>query len=222
MTDKRNRLNPAVLTGVLLMVVGGLLLLDQLDIITFDFWALVLFAVGLLKVLQDEGTGRILGGLLMAGGVLIELDHLGIVRVRLDRTWPVFVIIAGLFMIWRARRQDTETGSGLSPHLNVLAIWGGGEYRIRAKDFRGGDLVAFMGGFDVDLREADIEGNEAVITVNALMGGGVIRIPETWAVSMRVTAFMGGHSLKAREGLQPQKTLVVRGIAIMGGVEVRN
>jgi predicted membrane protein len=79
-----------------------------------------------------------------------------------------------------------------------------------------------MGGFDVDLREAEIEGDEAVITVNALMGGGVIRVPETWGVSMRVAAFMGGHSLKAREGVQPTKTLVVKGVAIMGGIEVRN
>ena len=79
-------------------------------------------------------------------------------------------------------------------------------------------MVAFMGGFDIDLRDADIEGNEATITVNALMGGGVIRVPD-WAVSMRVAAFMGGHSLKAREGPQPMKTLVVKGMAIMGGVE---
>ena len=83
-------------------------------------------------------------------------------------------------------------------------------------------MVAFMGGFDIDLREADIDGNSATITVSALMGGGVIRVPESWAVSMRVTAFMGGHSLKTRETGPIQKTLVVKGFALMGGVEVRN
>ena len=125
-------------------------------------------------------------------------------------------------MIWRAYQRPSESGGILSPHLNLFSILGGGEYRIRAKNFRGGDIVALMGGFDVDLRDADIEGSEASINVNCLMGGGVIRVPETWAVSMRVAAFMGGHSLKAREGLQVQKTLVVKGIAIMGGIEVRN
>jgi predicted membrane protein len=79
-----------------------------------------------------------------------------------------------------------------------------------------------MGGFDIDLRDADIEGTDATINVNAFMGGGVIRVPETWAVSMRVAAFMGGHSLKAREGTQVTKNLIVKGMAIMGGVEVRN
>ena len=222
--ETKSGLNPAVLNGGALILVGVLLLLDQMNIIIFDFWALVFFVVGLLKVLQSgNSTGRLWGILFMAAGAGFEVEHLGRLRLHLDRTWPVFVIAAGLILIWRAYQQPpTETGGVLSPHLNVFAVWGGGEYRIRAKDFRGGSLVAFMGGFDVDLREADIEGNQAVIDVNCLMGGGVIRVPETWAVSMRVSAFMGGHSLKAREGPQPTKTLIVKGIAIMGGVEVRN
>ena len=56
----------------------------------------------------------------------------------LIRTWPVFVIVAGLILIWRAYQAPTEGKGGLAPHLNVFAVWGGGEYRIRAKDFRGG------------------------------------------------------------------------------------
>lgn len=223
MSDDRKGINPAVLNGSALIVVGALLLLDQMNIISFDFWALIFIAAGLLKLLQSsDNQGRLWGGLLMGAGAAIELDHLGRLNVRLDRTWPVFMIAAGLILVWRAYQQPRATGGVLSPHLNVFAVLGGGEYRIRAKNFRGGDLVAFMGGFDVDLRDADIEGSEATITVNALMGGGVIRVPETWAVSMRVTAFMGGHSLKAREGVQVQKTLIVKGIAIMGGIEVRN
>ena len=223
MSDKENRINPAVLNGGSLILVGVLLLLDQMNIITVDFWALIFIGAGFIKLLQSgNGSGRLWGALLLAAGVAIELTALGKVRLHLEQTWPVFVIAAGLIFIWRAYQRPSESGGILSPHLNLFSILGGGEYRIRAKNFRGGDIVALMGGFDVDLRDADIEGSEASINVNCLMGGGVIRVPETWAVSMRVAAFMGGHSLKAREGLQVQKTLVVKGIAIMGGIEVRN
>lgn len=216
-------INPAVLNGGALILVGVLLLLDQMGIISFDFWALVFGAAGIVKLLQArDASGRLWGLLLLALGTGFELDHMGYVNVQLDKTWPVFVIAAGLILVVRSYQHSTESGGILSPHLNVFSILGGGEYRIRAKNFRGGELVALMGGFDVDLRDADIEGSEAVVNVNCLMGGGVIRIPESWAVSMRVAAFMGGHSLKAREGLQPQKTLIVKGIAIMGGIEVRN
>jgi hypothetical protein len=229
--ENRDRgINPAVLNGGALILAGVLLLLDQLNIISFDFWALVFLVGGLIKFLQScdgsancgSAAGRFWGGLLIVIGAAIEVEHLGYFRLRLDRTWPIFVIAAGLILIWRAYQAPTASRSGLSPHLNVFAILGGGEYRIRAQDFRGGEVTAFMGGFDIDLREAEIEGSEATINVSALMGGGVIRVPETWAVSMRVAAFMGGHSLKAREGKQPTKTLVVKGMAIMGGVEVRN
>jgi predicted membrane protein len=223
MSDRKQGISPAVLNGGALILVGVLLLLDQMNIVTFDFWALIFVAAGFLKLFQSsDSTGRLWGVLLLTAGGVIELSALGKLRLHLDQTWPVFVIAAGLILIWRAYQRPSESSGILSPHLNLFSVLGGGEYRIRAKNFRGGDIVAFMGGFDVDLRDADIEDSEAAITVNALMGGGVIRVPETWAVSMRATAFMGGHSLKAREGVQPQKTLIVKGIVIMGGIEVRN
>jgi predicted membrane protein len=222
MSGKNDGIGSALISGGLLVVVGILLLLNQMGVIHhwFNFWALVFFFVGLLNIVQ--GGRNPWGFVLMSAGVALELNQLGYLRIRLETYWPVFVIVAGLIMVWRAYRKPVESAGDFSSQLNVFAIWGGGEYRIRSKNFRGGDLVAFMGGFDIDLRDADIEGSEATITVNAFMGGGVIRVPETWAVSMRVAAFMGGHSLKAREGAQPTKSLIVKGMAIMGGVEVRN
>jgi predicted membrane protein len=219
---KNDGISSALMSGGLLVVVGILLLLNQMGVIHhwFNFWALVFFFVGLLNIVQ--GGRNPWGFVLMSAGVALELNQLGYLPIRLETYWPVFVIVAGLIMVWRAYRKPVESAGDFSSQLNVFAIWGGGEYRIRSKNFRGGDLVAFMGGFDIDLRDADIEGTDATITVNAFMGGGVIRVPETWAVSMRVAAFMGGHSLKAREGAQPTKNLIVKGMAIMGGVEVRN
>ena len=138
---------------------------DQMGLISFDFWAVVLGAFGLLRFIQaSNATGCLWGLLLMAVGAAIELAHLGFVKIHLDETWPVFVIAAGVILIWRAYQQPSEAEGVLSPHLNVFSILGGGEYRIRAKNFRGGDLVAFMGGFDVNLEDADIENSQAVIT----------------------------------------------------------
>ncbi len=214
------------MAGGALIVIGGLLLLNQMGLIThwFNFWATVFVVAGVVNVLNAPNTeGTLWGVLLIAVGVVLELDQLGYLHFRIATMWPVFVIAAGLILVFRAYQSPVTDGGGLqAPHLNVFSVLGGGEYRIRTKNLRSGNLVAFMGGFDIDLREADIEGSEAVITVTALMGGGVLRVPETWAVSMQVGSFMGGHSLKTREGAQTVKTLVVKGLAIMGGVEVRN
>ncbi len=222
MSCKNTGTGSALLSGGALITFGVLLLLNQMGIIRdwFNFWALIFIFVGVVNISQ---AGKNLWGfLLLAAGIVLELNQLGYLHIRLQTYWPLFVIAAGLVMVWRAYQKPQDSAGDLSPRLNVFAIWGGGEYRIRTKNFQGGDLVAFMGGFDIDLRNADMEGTEAVINVNAFMGGGVIRVPETWVVTMRVAAFMGGHSLKAQETAGATKTLIVRGMAIMGGVEVRN
>lgn len=223
MNSKNDGINSAALSGGVLIVFGVLLLLSQMGLIHnwFNFWATVFIFVGLINVFQSQRS-QPWGYLLIAVGVLLELNQLGFLHIRIETFWPVFIIAAGAVMIWRAFQLPDASLGALSPHLNVVAIWGGGEYRIQSKEFRGGDLVAFMGGFDVDLRDADIDGDQAVISVTAFMGGGVLRVPEHWAVSMQVSAFMGGHSLKTRERAQVTKTLIVKGVAIMGGVEVRN
>ena len=47
--------------------------------------------------------------------------------------------------------------------------------------FRGADLIAVMGGCEIDLRQAAING-EAVIDVFCMWGGIEIRVPEDWTV----------------------------------------
>jgi predicted membrane protein len=79
-----------------------------------------------------------------------------------------------------------------------------------------------MGGCEIDLRQAQING-EAAIDVFAMWGGIEIRVPEDWTVISRVTPLMGGFEDKTRP-LQGAGThrLVVRGFILMAGVEVKN
>ena len=90
-------------------------------------------------------------------------------------------------------------------------------------DFRGADLVAFMGGCELDLRHADIAGDAAVVDVLAIMGGIEIYVPNTWAIEAKVFPLMGGLGDETHLNTSgPTKRLVVRGLAIMGGVEIKN
>ena len=221
-----NKTTSALLGGAFLIGIGVLLLLMQIGVLPahlISFWAVILIAVGLFTGLQSDGLGtRLWGGFWVVFGVLLELDYIGYARVRWDTLWPVILIAIGVLLVVRAFERPRENAGSVSPHLNLFSCMGGGEYRIRAKNFRGGTVTAVLGGFDIDLTEADIEGPEATITLNAFLGGGVIRVPQTWGVSMRGIAIMGGHSLKTREGAQIEKTLIVDGIALMGGAEIRN
>src|SRR5258708_16013417 len=98
MSCKNDGISSALISGGLLIGVGVLLLLNQMGVIHhwFNFWALVFFFVGMLNIVQ--GGRNPWGFVLMAVGVALELDTLGILQVRFETYWPVFVIAAGLIM----------------------------------------------------------------------------------------------------------------------------
>jgi class 3 adenylate cyclase len=84
--------------------------------------------------------------------------------------------------------------------------------------------VAVMGGCDMDLRGAEIEGHEVEITAVAFWGGIQIIVPEGFDVELRGFSFMGGRSLRLKDVpiVPGSPRIVVRGFAVMGGVEVKS
>jgi class 3 adenylate cyclase len=83
--------------------------------------------------------------------------------------------------------------------------------------------LAFMGGIDLDLRNAEIEGPELTITAVAIMGGIDIVVPEGVIVHLGGFSFMGGKDAKLANvpTLPGAPVIKVRAFPIMGGVSVR-
>jgi len=83
-------------------------------------------------------------------------------------------------------------------------------------------VTAFMGGVDLDFRQAVFSAPECVVTVNAFMGGASITVGPDVRVVMEGTAIMGGYSgPDGGEELHPDSpTVRIRGVAVMGGVDV--
>jgi class 3 adenylate cyclase len=95
-----------------------------------------------------------------------------------------------------------------------------GRWRLGKKT----NAVAFMGGCDMDLRRAEIEGPEVEITAVAFMGGIDIIVPEGFEVDLRGFSFMGGRNLKLRDVpiVPGSPRIVVRGFAFLGGIDVKS
>ncbi len=126
---------------------------------------------------------------------------------------------------------DTDTNSSTekkktnsNDYLDSVNVFGGSHQTIYSKNFKGGEITAVFGGCDVNLTQADFEG-EVVMDVTAIFGGAKIIIPPGWEVKSEVTAIFGG--LDDKRSIQPitdgkNRLLIIRGIAMFGGVDIRN
>jgi predicted membrane protein len=220
-----------VVFGLMIVVLGVLFTLDNLDLIRagdyLRYWPVGLVAVGLLKIYHAlrDGHGWI-GGLLFTGvGVWMLLNGVLYFRVNLRELLPLILVAFGGYMVWRGfgGERRTRSSDGHSS-FSALAIMGGVARRSSSQSFQGADLTAVMGGCEIDLRQASIvPGTEAVIDIFAFWGGIDIKVPEDWTVVTRAMPLMGGVEDKTRAPQGPaSKRLVIRGIVVMGGVAIKN
>ena len=111
---------------------------------------------------------------------------------------------------------------GVPTSEGAFAILGGfsrkGDWVV-PKDFT---AFAFMGGGEIDLREARFAEPVVTIHVIAIMGGIEITVPEDVTVRVTGIGIMGGFDHGASgTGTPDGPTIVINGLALMGGVEVR-
>lgn len=220
-----------VITGIAIVAIGILLLLTQIGILRFHaiwrLWPLVFVFFGIGKLMEGKAAAhRIWGITLLLVGTLLVANNYGHFRYDIGQLWPIFVVGAGLSLLFQSYwpgAATTRLESGGS--LNGVYVFGGTERNIADVNFRGGNLFACFGGYDIDLRQSEIQGDAAVIEATAIFGGGEIHVPMHWKVVAEGVGVFGGYQDSTRyipiEGKAP-KTLVVRGAAVFGGVEVKN
>lgn len=104
--------------------------------------------------------------------------------------------------------------------LNEVVILGPLNRKVTSAHFRGGRIVAILGGGEVDLRNATMEGAEIPLEITAILGGIKLIVPTQWGVVPRGTAILGGFNNQAKPG--DGGTLEIAGAAILGGVDITN
>jgi hypothetical protein len=126
----------------------------------------------------------------------------------------VGMIVAAAFF----KRVIRSRGDEESDELALVAILDGVELESRAKAFRGGSMLAWFGGIDVDLSGAELAPG-ARLSVHALFGGIDVTTPPSWRVESETTAFMGGVDARGSDD-RDAPALVLEGMAVFGGIDV--
>ena len=185
----------------------------------------------------DSPRRWILAVVLIGIGVMILLDNLNIHSIgEVMKFWPVMLIALGLYLlidrtVWHIGMggydYDEQPGASTGGcRIRESAVFGGGKRHITSQGFTGGKIDAVFGGYSVDLREAAMLGDSAVIVVNAVFGGTELRIPETWSAVVQGQGVFGGFADNTRQP-DPSRTpnpkrLIVKGSAVFGGVDIKN
>ena len=116
---------------------------------------------------------------------------------------------------------DPQRFGGQATSHGAFAILGGFSRRgdwVVPEEFT---AFAFMGGGEIDLREARYTAPTVTIHAITFMGGIEITVPEDATVRVTGIGIMGAFDHSSGTGEPGGPTIIVNGVAFMGGVEVK-
>ncbi|MGH3153627.1 MAG: DUF1707 SHOCT-like domain-containing protein [Streptosporangiaceae bacterium] len=118
--------------------------------------------------------------------------------------------------------SGTPGPAGKKPVRWMVAIMSGSHRRGRFRAAGTINAVAIMGGDDIDLREAEIEGGELTLNLYAFMGGAQIYVPDSVDLEVGGFSLMGGHEdVGSERPPRPGAPVIrIRVYNLMGGASI--
>lgn len=227
--------------GIILIVLGVVFLLDELDIFYFGdiirtYWPLLIVFYG-LGSLFDKTKSKVFSAIVLIFGVIIQLNKLNYLNKGIMSYFlPSVLIIVGINMIFESEKNkkkikvdfdtdfdsnDFEKNTIKDNFISHTALFSGLELKVINEDFAGAKLNAIFGGIEIDLTNVKTTKKVIVIEANAIFGGIEITIPQDWNVKIEGTPLFGGYSMNhKRQVIENAPTVVFRGLALFGGVEI--
>ncbi|MBV9762928.1 MAG: hypothetical protein JO340_20375 [Acidobacteriaceae bacterium] len=234
---------PRLFIAILLIAAGTLLFLSNLGLLpAFNFWAfwpLIFVVGGLGKLVSDPSrAGRTLGIVLVAGGSLVLLVSLGVLRIRAhDESWPLSLLLIAFGTISLIKILDANEhargrvgfpGGPAIPSADFAKeqiVFGSLKRKVETQSFQGGKLEVVFGSIEVNLRRAQITSAEksATLEVNAVFGSVELRVPESWRVVASAASIFGSvedKTLANKVGTFEGPTLFITGSAVFASLEI--
>jgi predicted membrane protein len=233
--------NGRLWTGVFLLIIGGAALLKSFafDMPVWLFsWQALLITIGLFVGVRHNfrGTGWFI--MILIGGAFLINDFFleGDLRKHM---WPIVIIVAGLFFIFRPKRNFQEqrrkwedqwkenledAAPSKEDFIDATSIFGSTKKNILSKHFVGGDITNIFGGTELNLTQADIQG-QAVVDITTIFGGAELFVPSHWMVKSEIVTIFGGVEDKRSVSTTDDtvnKVLILKGTVIFGGIEIKS
>lgn len=219
--------------GIIFFLIGGMLLIENLDLFYFHLphyvfsWGSLLILLGLFFFFgrDKKGPGIVL---LVIGSAFILEDVFWWLHFDFwDIALPGALIFLGVSLVIRKSASSSKPADANDiDYIDDMAVFGGGEKKITSQNFKGGKITAVFGGSKINLHHADIAEGTPVLDVFAMFGGTEVIVPPDWTIKTEVTAIFGGFSDKRQTAINvvpsTDKVLTIKGIVLFGGGEVKS
>lgn len=120
---------------------------------------------------------------------------------------------------------NSEGEANEDQFIDSTSVLGSTKKVIFSKNFKGGDIINFMGGAEINCSQADIRG-VVRLDITQIFGGTKLIIPPHWTVKSTATSIFAGFEDKRNPAntipSDPGKVLIIDGTSIFGGVEIKS
>ncbi|HAF17429.1 MAG: LiaF domain-containing protein [Thermacetogeniaceae bacterium] len=242
-----------IFVGGLIIVIGVIFLLNNLGLTSIGlgslitkYWPVALILWG-FDLLGSEFVGRrnqqekrepqastvITGLILLVIGLLILGRNLELIDFDLSFLWKIFWPLVIILIGWSLIRGTKRMSGTKGTHWAVMS---GLEFKSKGWKLDDANVIAFMGGADMDLTAAEIPEREVVLNLTAILGGITLYVPRDINIVYEGTAVLGGITFLREEGggiiagrkteytgdPASRKKLIIKALTALGGIEVKN
>ncbi len=237
-----------VYTGLFLLGAGLLVLAHKLGSPipewVFSFGTLFI-CIGLLTGLRTQFSNAVPFVFLAVGTVFLADEFIPQMHIE-NYLAPIILMSIGVIFIFRPseskrikgrsnRQHYTEmpdpfeinmgsSTNAADEYIDAMAAFGGVKKNIISKNFKGGEITCFMGGAELDLTQADIQGT-VLLDITNVFGGTKLVIPANWSLRNEMVPVFGGVDEKRNVSTvmpDANKTLLLKGACVFGGIEIRS
>jgi len=157
--------------GLILVGLGALLLLDQMNMLDFGdfisrFWPVIFILIGLRMIVS-----------------------------RSSRTTHETTVLPPTAATWEKSAGSAFVTDALAENRFI----GDFNMRLQSEDFRGGTVSTFIGDFNIDLSSVAIKSSERYLTLSGFIGDVMLVMPKNLPYLIQASAFIGDFKIFGRK-----------------------
>ena len=242
-----------VIGGLILVAVGAALLLRNVGVYLPSWvfsWPMILILVGIYIGFKSDFRNNSWFIISLVGCYFLVSQFIPSLGLQ-PMFWPIVIIGLGITFILRphkksqynikaegeydkwenvhkgnlAQKEPNIAYTDTNDFLFIRSVFSGVNKNIVSKNFQGGSISCVFGGAEIDLSQADIQG-EVRIKMEMVFGGAKLVIPPHWTVQNHIDgvfhAIDDKRSFNPSISVNPDKVLILNGSAVFGGLEIRS